>query len=73
MRYFATEDIRKGDLIKIDNTTGNVSKVECNHLNFVVRDSDLVGTAYCPDCQSTLSLSYAFNKLAAAMRRYLHE
>lgn len=44
---------------------------ECKHLNFLLRNNDPIGKAYCPDCHELVWLSTAFNNLAAEMRKVL--
>lgn len=45
--------------------------VKCKHLNAVVHDSNLVGWASCPDCESAVTLPEVFNNLLDAMREKL--
>lgn len=43
----------------------------CKHLNFIIREGDMMGRCHCPDCEENPWLSDCFNNLAERMREVL--
>ncbi len=45
----------------------------CSHLNWEIRDQDLIGWAYCADCKQSIRLSQAVNCSVNYLRMALHD
>ncbi len=46
---------------------------KCKHLNFTIKGDEPIGLCSCPDCNQIVSLSEAFNNLAARLQAKINQ
>lgn len=49
------------------------SSAACAHMHWIVRSTDMIGQAFCPDCKRNIPIAAAINNSVKYMRESLEE